>query len=174
MHSSLIATLRTAAFMALVFVGFSAASAQAQTTGTSTMNITVKDVLQLTVNTKTVDLVFATPEDFNKGVSATVNNQLMVTSNRPYELSVKTAGDLTDGTNKIPVSNISAQPVGQGIGSAKLISGLSTTDQVLASDVPPSMSKPITMQYATAAKNEAFLVPASTYTTTLTFTVSAK
>lgn len=174
MHSTLFNNLRAVALFTLVAVGFSMTSAQAQTTGTSTMNITVKDVLQLTVNTKTVDLVFATPEDFNKGVSATVNNQLMVTSNRPYDLSVKTAGDLTDGTNKIPVSNISAQPVGQGIGSAKLVSALSTTDQVLASDVPPSMSKPITMQYSTAAKNEAFLVPASTYTTTMTFTVSAK
>ncbi|MBO0937696.1 hypothetical protein J2I47_14150 [Fibrella sp. HMF5335] len=159
--------------LTVVTAGLGAYSAQAQTTGTSAMNVTVKDVLQLTVNTKTVDLVFGTPEDFNNGVSSTVNNQLTVTSNRPYDLSVKTAGDLSDGKTSIPVSNISAQTVGSGLGTPKTVTALSTTDQVLAASIPPSMSKTITMQYSTSAKNEAFLVPAATYTTTMTFTASA-
>lgn len=166
-------SLRRLRLIALVTAGLGAYSAHAQTTGTSAMNVTVKDVLQLTVNTKIVDLVFGTPDDFNNGVSSTVNNQLTVTSNRPYDLSVKTAGDLSDGKNTIPVSNITAQTVGSGLGTPKTVTSLSTTDQVLAAAVPPSMSKTITMQYSTAAKNAAFLVPAATYTTTLTFTASA-
>lgn len=158
--------------LTLASLGLGPVAVYAQNSGTSSMNVTVRDVLQLTVNTPSVGLLFETPDNFKNGVSSTVNNQLTVTCNRPYDLSIKTAGDLSDGTRTIPVSNVSAQTVGGGVGTASTVSALSTTDQALATGIPASMSKNITLQYATAANNAAFLVPAATYTTTLTFTAT--
>ena len=138
------------------------------------MTANLSDVLQLTVNTNAVNLNFATVSDYNNGVTSAVANQLTVTSNRPYDLKIKTSGtDLVNGTNLIPVSNVSAQTTGTGNGTATPVAALSITDQTLAAAVPPSMSKAISMQYSTAANNAAFLKPAGAYVTTLTYTVIA-
>ena len=160
--------------IALLATGFSMTQLLAQTTGNATMTANLADVLQLTVNTPAVNLNFATVADYNNGVTSAVANQLTVTSNRPYNLMVKTSGvNLVNGANTIPVSNISAQTTGTGNGTATPVAALSTTDQTLASAVPPSMSKTISMQYSTAAANQAFLKPAGPYVTTLTYTVVA-
>jgi hypothetical protein len=146
----------------------------AQTTGNVTMTANLTDVLQLTVNTNAVNLNFATVADYNNGVTSAVANQLTVTSNRPYDLKVKTSGtDLVNGSNLIPVSNITAQTTGTGNGTPSVVAALSTTDQTLATSVPASMAKTISMQYSTAAANAAFLKPAGAYVTTLTYTVIA-
>ena len=165
-----------ARFVAVVLltVGFSTTQLLAQTTGNATMTANLTDVLQLTVNTSAVNLNFATVADYNNGVTSAVANQLTVTSNRPYDLKIKTSGaNLVNGTNLIPVSNITAQTTGTGNGTATPVTALSITDQTLASAVPASMSKAISMQYSTAAANSAFLKPAGAYVTTLTYTVVA-
>ena len=165
--------LRFAAAL-LLTVGFSATRLAAQSTGNATMTANLTDVLQLTVNTNAVNLNFATVAAYNNGVTSAVANQLTVTSNRPYDLKIKTSGtDLVNGTNLIPVSNVSAQTTGTGNGTATPVTALSTTDQSLATAIPASMSKTISMQYSTAAANAAFLKPAGAYVTTLTYTVVA-
>ena len=162
------------AALVLLTVGFSTTQLLAQSTGNATMTANLTDVLQLTVNTNAVNLNFATVADYNNGVTSAVANQLTVTSNRPYDLKIKTSGtDLVNGTNLIPVSNISAQTTGTGNGTATPVAALSTTDQTLAAAIPASMSKTISMQYSTAAANAAFLKPAGAYVTTLTYTVVA-
>ncbi len=158
----------------LLTVGLGTTPLLAQTTGNATLTANLTDVLQLTINTNAVNLNFATVADYNNGVTSAVNNQLTVTSNRPYDLKIKTSGaDLVNGSNTIPVSNVTAQTTGTGNGSPSVVSALSTTDQTLAAAVPPSMSKTISMQYSTAAANAAFLKPAGAYVTTMTFTVVA-
>ena len=160
--------------LVLLTVGFSATRLSAQSTGNATMTANLTDVLQLTVNTNAVNLNFATVADYNNGVTSAVNNQLTITSNRAYDLKIKTSGgDLVNGTNLIPVSNISAQTTGTGNGTATPVAALSITDQTLATAVPASMAKTISMQYSTAAANAAFLKPAGAYVTTLTYTVVA-
>ena len=167
-------SLRKLAAVALLTMGFGTTQLLAQTTGNATMTANLTDVLQLTVNTNAVNLNFATVADYNNGVTSAVANQLTVTSNRPYDLKIKTSGtDLTFGTNLIPVSNVTAQTTGTGNGTPSVVSALSTTDQTLASAVPASMSKAISMQYSTAAANSAFLKPSGAYVTTMTFTVVA-
>lgn len=159
---------------ALSVVSFCSTKSLAQSTGNATMNVTLTDVLQLTVNTNAVNLNFATPADYQNGVTSTVNNQLTVTSNRKYDLKIKTSTtDLVNGTNVIPVSNISVQTSGTGYGTVNTVNALSTTDQTLATAVPESMSKNISLQYSTGANNQAFLKPAGAYTTTLTYTAVA-
>ena len=162
------------AALVLLTVGAGTTRLSAQTTGNATMTATLTDVLQITVNTNTVNLAFAAVADYNNGVTSAVANQLTVTSNRPYDLKIKTSGtDLVNGANLIPVSNISAQTTGTGNGTPSTVSALSITDQTLALAIPASMSKTISMQYSTAAANAAFLKPAGAYVTTLTYTVVA-
>ena len=169
-----IQSFRRCAALALLTVGLGTSPLLAQSTGNATMTTNLTDVLQLTVNTNAVNLNFATVADYNNGVTSAVANQLTVTSNRPYDLKIKTSGtDLVNGTNTIPVSNVTAQTTGTGNGTATPVAALSTTDQTLASAIPASMSKTISMQYSTAAANVAFLKPAGAYVTTLTYTVIA-
>lgn len=162
------------AALILMVVGLSVTTSFAQSSGNATMTVNLSDVLQLTVNTNAVNLNFATPADYQNGVNSTANNQLTVTCNRAYDLRIKTSNaTLVNGTNTIPVSNISVQTVGTGNGTTSVVNNLSTTDQSLATGVPASMSKNISLQYSTAAGNQAFLKPAGAYTTTLTYTAVA-
>ncbi len=146
-----------------------------QTSGAATLNVTLVDVLQLTVNTSTASLNFNTAADYTNGVTSTVSNQLSVFSSRPYGLQVRaSATTLTNaGTYSIPVSNISVVPTGTtGIGTATT-RALSNTDQTFASLAPATLGKTISMQYATSAGNAAFLIPGGTFSATLTFTIVA-
>lgn len=146
----------------------------AQTVGSATLTISLSDVLQLTVNTNAVNLNFATAANYNNGVSSTVSNQLTVTSNRAYDLSVRAATpDLVNGINVIPIGNVAVQTVNLVGGSPKVISALTTTNQTLATGLPATTSSSVNIQYSTAAGNTAFLKPAGAYVTTLTFTVVA-
>ena len=150
-------------------------SALGQTTGTATLNVTLVDVLQLTVNTASATLNFNTSADYTNGVTSTVANQLSVFSSRPYGLQVRaSATTLTNaGSNSIPVSNISVVPTGTtGIGTTTT-RALSNTDQTFVSSAPATLGKNISMQYATAAGNTAFLLPGGTFSATLTFTIVA-
>lgn len=161
--------------MVLLLAGsFGTSRVLAQSSGNATMTVNLADVLQLTVNTATVTLNFATPADYNNGVSSSVPNQISVTCNRAYDLKVKTTtGTLTSGANTIPVSNVSAQASYAGQSSAGPSVALSTTDQSLATGVPASITRQVNLNYSTSAGNQAFLRPAGAYTTTLTFTAIA-
>lgn len=146
-----------------------------QTTGTATLNVTLVDVLQLTVNTASATLNFATSANYTNGVTTTVSNQLSVFSSRPYGLQVRASSTTLSnaGSYSIPVNNISIAPTGTtGIGTTSTLS-LSNTDQTFASVAPATLGKNISMQYSTAAGNTAFLIPGGTFSSTLTFTIVA-
>lgn len=160
--------------LALLAASLGTGRAVAQSSGNATMTVNLTDVLQLTVNTATVTLNFATPADYNNGVTSSVPNQISVTCNRSYDLKVKTTtATLTSGANTIPVSNVATQATYTGQAAANPTVALSITDQPLATAVPASTTRQINMQYSTSAGNQAFLKPAGAYTTTLTFTAIA-
>lgn len=167
-------TVYRSAMLTMLVVGLGATRSFAQSSGNATMTVNLSDVLQLTVNTNAVNLAFATIANYQNGVTSLVNNQLTITSNRAYDLKVKAGTEnLVNGTNTIPVSNVSVQTVGTGNGTPSTVNALSITDQTLATGIPASMSKNISLEYKTAANNEAFLKPAGAYTTTLTYTAIA-
>lgn len=166
--------LRRAVMILLLAGGLSIGPVLAQSSGNATMTVNLADVLQLTVNTATVTLNFATPTDYKNGVSSSVPNQISVTCNRAYDLKVRTTtATLTSGANTIPVSNVSAQANYTGQSAANPSVALSTTDQSLATGVPASISRQVNLNYSTSAGNQDFLRPAGAYTTTLTFTAVA-
>jgi hypothetical protein len=163
--------------MSLLVLGISLAplAVFGQTTGTATLNVILVDVLQLTVNTSSATLNFATAANYTNGVSSTVSNQLGIFSSRPYGLQVRAnATNLTNaGSYTIPVSNISIVPTGTtGIGTTSAVA-LSNTDQTFVAVAPATLSKSISMLYSTSAGNTAFLLPGGTFSATLTFTIVA-
>ena len=155
-------------------LGSNRAAAQALSQSQSpTLTITLKDALSFTMQTNAVNMTYETSADYNNGVSTVVNNQFMITSNKPYNLQVSASGDLSNGGSTpltIPVSTISVA----GINTPDItgtVASLTTTPQPLATAAPATQSKNISLKYATS-KSDAFLQPAGNYTTTLTFTAT--
>lgn len=153
--------------VAILLLDLTTAPAVAQTTGNATMNAALTDILQLVVNNNSVTLNYATVNDYINGVSATVTDQFTVTSNRPWGMTVQTTtANLTFAAGTIPVSNIL---VGANVPA---VTALSVTPQSLLATQAAAIEQKVTMNYRTAARNAAFLKPAGTYVTTMTFTIA--
>lgn len=155
-------------------LGAGRAQAQAQSQSQSpTLTITLKDALSLTMNTNAVQMTYQTSSDYNNGVNTTVSNQFTITSNKPYNLQVSAAGDLTGRggvTGTIPISNISVA----GVNTPDItgtVANLSTSPQPLATTAPATQEKNISIKYATARSAD-FLQAAGNYSTTLTYTAT--
>ena len=145
----------------------------AQSSGNVTLNVTLTDVLALTVNDQTVAINFATAADYQTGVTVPKNGQLTVTSNRAYDLKVKANSDLTAGSLTIPVSNVSVRSTtASGMGTTPTVS-LSTTDQAIASNASAAILKSISLEYSTSSNNQSFARAAGTYTTVLVYSLAA-
>jgi hypothetical protein len=152
----------------------SISTSYAQTSGNVTLNVTLTDVLALTVNDNAVALNFATVSDYSTGLTIAKSNQLSVTSNRSYDLRVKANSDLTSGQNTIPVSNVSVRSTtATGMGTTPSVS-LSTSDQDVATNANAAIVKTISMEYSTSANNQSFAKAAGTYTTILVYSVVAR
>ncbi len=156
----------------------SKAQAQANSTGTATLNVRIVDVLLLTVNTTVVNLNFTDAASYQTGVSATLPAQLTVTSNRAFTLKVRAGGtNLTSSesgnTDVIPVNKISVSVANAAaIGGTANTVALSSTDQNLIASAPAGIAKSFNMLYSTAANDSDFAKAAGTYTTTLTYTAT--
>ncbi len=147
-------------------------SAQAQTSGNVTLNVTLTDVLALSVTDATVTLNFATATDYQNGLTVLKNNQLTVTSNKAYDLKVKANTDLTFGAATIPVSNVNVRTTTTGMGTTPTIS-LSTSDQSVASNATAAIAKAVSLEYSTTGNNQSFATTAGTYSTVLVYSVTA-
>ena len=160
-------TLKQCASVAALFLGLTTAPAFAQSTGDATMNVVIQDVLKLVVNTNSATITYATAPNYRDGVTQSIADQLSVTSNRQWGLTVQTAtANLVSGANTIPVSNVS---VGANAGAG---TALSATPISLLSTQAAAMESKVSLAYKTSADNAAFLKPAGTYSTTMTFTVA--
>lgn len=168
--------------LALLAIGLllgclSAAPSAAQTTSSQspTLSAVLTDVISLTASVTSVQLGFRTANDYNAGVTTTATNQLNVTSNKPYTLSVKASGDLSNGAATpitIPVSSvgITANWAGGATGS---VSSITTSTQALNAAAAATQSQNISVTYSVSSTNAAnFLRPSGTYTTTLTYTAT--
>lgn len=152
---------------------FGASSAQAQSSQNVTLTVTLVDVLALTVNNATATLSFNNAEAYHTGVSDSKAGQLVITSNKPYDLKVKALADLSNGSATIPVSNITVQIDGTDNIGTTTARALDTNEQVLASNAPAAILKSVGLKYTTAADSQAFLKAASSYTSTLVYSISS-
>ena len=106
--------MRTYSYMltGLVLVHFFAAGnyvLYAQASDNATLNVALSDVRSIMVNPtqNTVEIVFATAEDYQNGVVSTQSNHIMVTSTGGFQITVKASTEgLVNGAYSIPVNTI--------------------------------------------------------------------
>lgn len=162
-------TLQSVSVACLLGIG----SAHAQSSGNVTLNVTLTDVLALSINDATVALNFANATDYQTGLTVQKTGQLTVTSNRAYDLKVKANSDLTFGSNTIPVSNVNVRSTtASDMGTTQTVS-LSTADQTVAGNASAAIAKAVSLEYSTGANNQSFAKAAGTYSAVLVYSLVA-
>ena len=158
--------------------------AQAQNTATTTVNITLNDVISIDAGStaigNTVDFNYATAADYNSDQTVTKANSLKVTSTKNFNVKVKAGGtSFVNGTNLIPVSvlTIKAATASGTMGGTKNAVVLSSSDQTLVSNAPLGSALTLNLDYtipgSKSSSSDILGKPAGTYTQTVTYTATA-
>ena len=147
-------------------------------TGTMTLNIVISPAGTITIQNGggTSTLTFSTVQNYLNGVSLTQTKALNVFGTPSYAVSVQASGNLKNGSNFIGIGNIhltpTANPSGTGISTSSI--SFSQTAQNIITSTTPTLSQDFDLKYFTPAANTGFLnQPTGTYTTTLTYTITA-
>ena len=171
------------ATLALGAIVFGTNNVQAQNhTATTAVNIILSDVISIDGGVAiggAVDFNYLTAADYNSTKNAVVENSLIVTSTKNFDVKVKADGaNFTNGSNNIPVDvlTIKAATGGSMAGTQNTIV-LSTADQVLIANAPLGSALTLDLDYTIpAAKSSSADIlgkPAGTYTQTVTYTATA-
>ena len=148
-----------------------------------TLNVTLAQVQSISVNSgqKTVTLAFETASDYQNGVSSPQTDHLNVSSTTSFQVNVKAEGDLSNGTENIPVNTITITPtVTSGYADAEpggeTLTGtsLSTSDQgIITSATNGTVETHYDVEYKASGGDDYINKPAGTYATTVTYTITA-
>lgn len=163
--------------IALIALLVLAAPAKAQTTGNVTLNVTLVDIVTLTVNANnTVDFNLNSASSYASDQTQTQTSQLTITANRPFDLAVKSNGaNLAFGANTIPLSVVKVESTNANLGSATLTQAtLTTANQTIIDEAPAAVARNIDLKYTllTNTNLSDFNKPAGTYTAQLEYTAS--
>src|SRR5690606_28390757 len=170
------------ATLALGAIIFGTNNTQAQT-ATTAVNIKLSDVISIdagsVANGGIVDFNYVTAEDYNTTKTATVENSLIVTSTKNFDVKVKAEGEnFTNGANVIPVNvlTIKAAAGGSMAGTRNTIV-LSNNDQVLIGNAPLGSALTLNLDYEIPASKSSSTdilgKTAGTYTQNVTYTATA-
>jgi hypothetical protein len=103
----------------VLITAFSVNKASAQTTGSTTLSVTLTKTQSITVNQTNVGLNFLTSADYLNGVNAAQANHLTFASTSGFSISAKAGTDLTGGTGgDIPISTVNITPTTGTIGTS--------------------------------------------------------
>ncbi|MEM0518018.1 MULTISPECIES: peptidoglycan-binding protein LysM [Aequorivita] len=170
----------TAIVITFFFFGNSSMLAQQATT---TINLVLADVLSIepgsVADGGTVDFLYENVNDYNSEKTATINNSLIITFSKPFDLKVKANGaTFENGSHHIPVDvltirkNESSQLTGS---SAPVV--LSTQDQVLISGADQGSKLNLDLDYiipqARSTSSDILGKPAGIYSQKVTYTLTA-
>jgi len=146
----------------------------ANQTTTSTLTVNVADMLSFAVNDATTTMTLSTATNYQNGVNQSQSNHLTVSSTSPWSIKVQAAsGNLANGSNTIPVSYVS---IGNTSGQSLLTTTtLSASAQTITSGQAPAINQAVGVNYSISAANAQLLIskPSGTYSTALTYTLSA-
>lgn len=164
-------------FAALALFVAAGSRAQAQTTGNVTLNVTLVDIVTLTVNANnTVDFNLNSASSYAANQTQTQTSQLTITANRPFDLAVKSNNaNLAFGANTIPLNVVKIESTNANLGSATLTQAtLSATNQTIIDEAPAAVARNIDLKYTLLTNTNLtdFNKPAGTYTTQLEYTAS--
>jgi hypothetical protein len=158
-------------------IGF-CGNALAQASDNATLNIVLADVRSIKVNPAqaTVQLNFATPTDYQNGVTLSEVAHLEVTSTGAYQVTVKSSGPTLDnGTNTIPVNTISMVP---SLNAGSTDAGISFQTITLSPTAQQMITTPngsprviFDVRYTASGGQPYIDKPAGTYVTTVTFSI---
>jgi len=147
---------------------------------TATLSISISNSaftsITLSGSAGTASLNFNSASVYANGASLTQSAALTAYSFSAYHITVQASQNLKYGSNTIPISNviIDATPSTGGSGITTPATTLSTSAQTFITSTSGSFFQNFDLLYYTTAGNTAFLtIPAGTYTTTLTFTISS-
>ena len=154
---------------------------QAQS-ATTTVNLILSDVISIDPGSVAVgggvDFNYPTAADYNEAKNATVENSLIVTSSKNFDVKVKADGaNFVNGTNLIPVNVLQIKAVTGGtmVGTFNEIT-LSTADQTLVDNATLGAQKSLSIDYSISAEKAQTVLlgkPAGTYTQNVTYTATA-
>lgn len=148
-------------------------------TATSTLNVVLTDVVSITVNpsSSTVSLNFGTSADYLNGVnSGVLADHLTVASTQSFTVTVKSDGDLINGSESIPIADIgvtASAGTGSPVGTPGSVASLTTSDQSLITSSNPTLESKYSMQYSATGGADFIGLTAGTYAATITYTVTA-
>ncbi len=172
--------------IATILLGFLNAvnySAQAQEAKTR-INLVLADVISIDSGSAakggSVDFQYESVSDYNSEKTTTVDNSLIITFTKPFDLKVKANGEYFEsGSNLIPVNvltikrNESSNMTGT---SSPII--LSTQDQVLVSGIGHGSKLTLDLDYVIPQARSSSLdilgKPGGNYTQTVTYTATAR
>ncbi|MCM4167650.1 hypothetical protein KCTC52924_00839 [Arenibacter antarcticus] len=151
---------------------------------TTTVNITLEDVISIDVasGTEVVDFNYPTAASYNQDQTVSKANSLIVTSTKAFDIEVKadkaTFEHATITTAFIPVNVLTIKPVtGGSMGGTPADVNLSTTDQTLVSAAPVGSAVTLNLDYfiplAKSSSSDILGKPSGKYTTTVTYTATA-
>src|SRR5690606_23773461 len=142
------------ATLALGAILFGTNNAQAQNhTATTTVNIVLNDVISIDAGSISiggaVDFNYVTAADYNTTKTATVENSLIITSTKNFDVKVKAEGEnFTNGANVIPVNVLTIKAAaGVFMAGTRNTIVLSNNDQVLIGNAPLGSALTLNLDY---------------------------
>ncbi len=147
------------------------------TTGTALLSLVISPIAGIALQNggSSATLAFTTFANYTNGVTINQTNALAAFSNEPYSITANTSSaSLANGSNFINVSNINLLPspvVTNALITTRSIALSTSTQNIVTSTAAPGVYD-FNLQYQTTAGNTAFLKPAGSYSTTLTYTIT--
>lgn len=147
-------------------------SVQSQANGS--LSVVVSDLGEIVANQQTVNLAFATANDYKNGVNLNMPAHLKVSKTTPYNLYVRaTSTSFASGGNSIPLNVLRIGPMAGQSGMNTVT--LSTTAQQLIQNADPVIDRNLNILYSIPASATSVLLnkPAGAYTANIVFSFVA-
>jgi len=148
--------------------------AYAQTSDQVTLNIELVAIQSISVTQETVTLTFDDATDYQDGVSENQPGHLTVSSTCGFQVKVSASGDLSYGSESIPLNTITVEPSGTA-GEGETFTTdqtLTTTPTQIISSTSGTTSKNYDVNYESIGGDDYLNIPPGTYTTTVTYTIA--
>lgn len=172
------------AFTAALFFNASSAQAQLNSTGTVTLTLDLRNVLEFSVLEANSSVIFNTVAEYNLGTDTTQAAQLKVSSNIPYKIEVKSSSTAFDdgSSHTIPLSVMHIKMNGNSDNDVTFTQPevtLATTNGTIATTTTGSIDRTYSVRYRATPSatgsvpgNEFITSPTGVYSATLVYTVT--
>jgi hypothetical protein len=177
-NQNIIKSLVAALILLAGFATSNTVSAQASASGTANLSVVLSELRSITVGTPNVSVPITTAAHYQTGNFTDVANHVTITSSQAYKITATSAtANLVNGVNSIPANTITLTPTAGTVNGGGTVTYnaqplVTATPGNLIAGTAGTTSSSFNIKY-TASGGSSYLVPAGTYTTTVTYTVAA-